>query len=82
MNFAKSAMIGAAVLGLLFCAHTLHAADAKTSPAAPAGEVPAVFFPQKSFEFPAVIEGVKVIHDFVVMNKGAGPLVIENVKTG
>jgi hypothetical protein len=82
MNFAKTAMIGVAILGLLAFAPASPAADAKTSPAAPAGEVPAVFFPQKSFEFPAVIEGIKVIHDFVVMNKGAGPLVIVNVKTG
>lgn len=43
---------------------------------------PAVFFPEKVFEFPAVIDGVKVVHDFVVANHGTVPLAIENVRTG
>ncbi len=41
-----------------------------------------VFFPQKAFEFAPVIDGVKVLHDFVVQNKGSGPLVINDVRTG
>lgn len=41
-----------------------------------------VFFPEKAFEFQPVIDGVKVLHDFIVMNQGAAPLVISNVRTG
>jgi hypothetical protein len=29
-----------------------------------------------------VVDGAKVVHDFVVMNKGTTPLLIENVRTG
>jgi hypothetical protein len=46
------------------------------------GASPAVFFPEKVFEFPPVIDGVKVVHDFVVVNRGSAPLTIENVRTG
>jgi hypothetical protein len=41
-----------------------------------AGDAPAVFFPEK------VIDGVSVVHDFVVFNKGTAPLQISNVRTG
>ena len=41
-----------------------------------------VFFPEKAFEFKPVIDGVKVIHDFIVMNKGSALLVISDVRTG
>jgi hypothetical protein len=47
----------------------------------PAGGSPAVFFPEKVFEFQPVIDGVKVVHDFVVANRGTAPLAIENVRT-
>jgi hypothetical protein len=43
---------------------------------------PTVFFPEKVFEFQPVVDGAKVVHDFVVMNKGTTPLLIENVRTG
>ena len=43
---------------------------------------PAVFFPEKVFEFQPVVDGVTVVHDFVVMNKGTTLLLIENVRTG
>jgi|PlaIllAssembly_1097288.scaffolds.fasta_scaffold176230_2 hypothetical protein len=47
-----------------------------------AGDAPAVFFPEKVFEFAPVIDGVSVVHDFVVFNKGTAPLQISNVRTG
>jgi hypothetical protein len=43
---------------------------------------PALFLPVKSWEFEPVVDGVEVIHDFVVQNKGTAPLNIERVKTG
>jgi hypothetical protein len=59
---------------------------ALAQPASPAagGSMPgaAVFFPEKTFEFQPVIEGAKVIHDFIVMNQGSAPLVISDVRTG
>jgi hypothetical protein len=47
-----------------------------------AGDAPALFFPEKAFEFAPVIDGVNVVHDFVVFNKGTLPLLIDNVRTG
>jgi hypothetical protein len=47
-----------------------------------AGPAASVFFPEKAFEFKPVIEGTKVIHDFVVTNRGSAPLVISDVRTG
>jgi len=47
-----------------------------------AGDAPALFFPEKAFEFAPVIDGVNVVHDFVVFNKGTLPLRIDNVRTG
>jgi hypothetical protein len=41
-----------------------------------------LFFPEKAFEFAPVIDGVNVVHDFVVFNKGTLPLLIDNVRTG
>jgi hypothetical protein len=72
-----------AVLVPLTLAASLSAA---ATPAAPVGvsgqDSPAVFFPQKAFEFQPVIDGVKVVHDFDVLNKGSSPLLITNVRTG
>jgi hypothetical protein len=43
---------------------------------------PSVFFPMKVFEFQPVIDGANVVYDFVLMNKGSAPLLINNVRTG
>jgi len=59
----------------------LSASD-KPAPAPGSAGSPAIFFPEKVFEFQPVVDGVKVVHDFVVMNKGTTPLLIENVRTG
>jgi hypothetical protein len=57
------------------------AAD-QSAPVSGSAGSPAIFFPEKVFEFQPVVDGVKVVHDFVVMNKGAVLLLIENVRTG
>jgi hypothetical protein len=58
----------------------------QAQPASPgtgdAGTAASVFFPEKAFEFKPVIDGAKVIHDFIVVNKGPAPLVISDVRTG
>ena len=43
---------------------------------------PSVFFPEITFEFPAVLEGAEVLHDFVIKNIGTAPLQVEKVGTG
>jgi hypothetical protein len=58
------------------------AAAQLAAPGAAAGDAPAVFFPVKTYEFPPVIDGAHVTHDFVAVNKGTTPLLIDNVRTG
>jgi hypothetical protein len=43
---------------------------------------PAVFLPETSFEFAPVLDGTKVVHDFIIQNKGTAELKVEQVKTG
>ena len=43
---------------------------------------PAAFFPQTLYEFTPVLDGEKVVHEFVVQNKGNATLNIDRVKTG
>jgi hypothetical protein len=43
---------------------------------------PAVFYPEKVFDFGIVLEGQEVAHDFVVQNRGSSELLIQNVKPG
>ena len=43
---------------------------------------PVAFFPQTLYEFSPVLDGAKVVHEFVVQNKGKATLNIERVKTG
>ncbi len=39
------------------------------------------YFPEQTFTFDRVLEGSQVIHDFVIKNKGNGPLAVERVKS-
>ena len=43
---------------------------------------PSAFFPETSYEFSAVLDGAKVVHEFVIQNKGTAILKVERVKTG
>jgi hypothetical protein len=43
---------------------------------------PLAFFPQTLYEFPSVLDGAQVVHEFIIQNKGKAPLDIERVKTG
>ncbi len=40
------------------------------------------FYPETLYEFTPVLDGSKVVHEFVVQNMGLAPLNIERVKTG
>jgi hypothetical protein len=76
--------VGAIMLAVLPILVSLCAAQAQSASPGSVGSGPgaSVFFPQKVFEFQPVIDGVKVIHDFVVMNTGSVPLLISDVRTG
>ena len=43
---------------------------------------PSVFFLQTRHEFSPVLYGTKVVHEFVIQNKGTAILKVERVKTG
>jgi len=45
-----------------------------------AGAVPALFVPERGFEFAPVIDGETVVHDFAIANRGGAPLVIHQVR--
>ena len=44
--------------------------------------IPSAFFPETSYQFSAVLDGTKVMHDFVIQNKGSATLKVDKVKTG
>ena len=46
------------------------------------GGVPIVHIPAVRYEFPSVVEGQEVVHNFVIANRGTAPLIIERVKSG
>ncbi len=41
---------------------------------------PEAVFPAISYKFEPVMEGGKVVHDFVIENHGDAPLVIKNIR--
>jgi hypothetical protein len=43
--------------------------------------VPSAYLPAARYEFPPVVEGQEVSHNFVIQNKGAAPLEVQRVKT-
>lgn len=43
---------------------------------------PSAFFPETSYEFSPVLDGAKVVHEFVIQNKGTATLKVDKVKTG
>jgi hypothetical protein len=47
-----------------------------------AGESLSYAVPETKFTFQTVVEGTEVVHDFVILNKGADVLSVLNVKTG
>lgn len=43
---------------------------------------PKAYLPENVYEFAPVMEGLQVVHEFVVHNKGDEPLNILNIKSG
>lgn len=48
----------------------------------PDAQQPTAFLPEASYEFKPVLEGKKVVHDFLLQNKGNAPLKIVKIRTG
>ncbi|SLM28459.1 exported hypothetical protein [Desulfamplus magnetovallimortis] len=63
------------------CLSTDTANTSATKESKDAEKAPAVFFPAPRFEFDRMIEGEEILHDFVIMNKGTGVLLVQKVKT-
>ena len=45
-------------------------------------QAPQAFIPHVRYEFPEVLEGTEVSHDFIIQNKGSADLEIKEVRTG
>ncbi len=43
---------------------------------------PSAYFPETAYEFTPVLDGDRVVHDFVIQNKGSATLKVDRVKTG
>ena len=43
---------------------------------------PSVVFPEPGYEFDDVFEGIDVVHDFVIQNKGTAALDVQKVSGG
>ncbi len=43
---------------------------------------PSAYFPETTYEFTPVLDGDKVVHEFVIQNRGNATLKVDRVKTG
>ena len=73
MRINAVAVLGGALFLTIFAAIGLGAQD---------DAQPSALFPETSYEFSPVLDGTKVVHEFVIQNKGSGPLKVEKVRTG
>ncbi|MEW6671653.1 MAG: hypothetical protein AB1427_08110 [Thermodesulfobacteriota bacterium] len=60
----------------VFLAATGVPADTASAP-----QPPAAFLPATTFSFPEVVEGSEVVHEFIILNRGTGPLNVQKVET-
>ncbi len=65
----------AVAFGLIFAATV--GAGSQTEPF----NSPNAYLPAYRYEFGSVLEGIEVLHDFVIQNKGNAPLKIIKVET-
>lgn len=73
MKFKTITVLSVALCMTLFAAVSFGAQDPSS---------PSAFFPETSYEFPAVLDGAKVEHEYIIQNKGTATLKVERVKTG
>jgi len=43
---------------------------------------PVIHIPEPAYEFQSVVEGINVVHDFIIQNKGTATLDITKVRPG
>lgn len=67
---------------VFFCAGIFFLAPASFAEKINPIKLPKAFVPEKKFKFEKVVEGVQILHDFKVINKGDATLNINKVKTG
>lgn len=70
-------LLAVMIAGWVLTGATAIAADAQKTTS-----VPMAFFASTTYNFPTVVEGVVVLHEFTVKNFGKADLKIEKVKTG
>ena len=73
MKFKKLAVLSVTLFLTLFATISFGAQDESN---------PTAFFPETSYEFSPVLDGAKVVHEFVIQNKGTATLKVDRVKTG
>ncbi len=79
----KSKFIIALIISVWLPAAAGWAADAKSEKAATELlDAPLAVLPESRYEFEPVADGTRVVHDFVIKNKGKAVLKIEKVRTG
>jgi hypothetical protein len=78
---AKSIPVIIALSALLFLPLGLYTAEGQSDQPTTSEKTPSAFVPVSSWEFNQVVDGKKVVHDFVIQNKGNAPLNISKVKT-
>lgn len=77
MNSTKTNILLAGILlMLLFPVSVSFAAETPD-----AGPAPVAVMPETAFEFPPVVEGESVSHDFLIQNRGDAVLTVLEVKT-
>lgn len=64
------------LLGMFLCGPAGYADQSTDTPE------PAAFLPQAHYQFEPVVEGTKVVHDFVLQNQGTAPLEIIKLSSG
>ena len=65
------------IAGWIVAGSTAIAAEARKT-----SGFPMAVFESTTYNFPTVVDGTVIVHDFIVKNRGVADLKIEKVKTG
>lgn len=77
MKFSKHRIALCCLIVLVGCfVSTLCGAEIQTQ------SMPLAVLTETAYEFPTVMDGQEVIHDFIIQNQGTAVLKVERVKTG
>ena len=73
----KCVFVGLCCLLFILCS-TAMATGVKNAQKA----LPSLFFPEPEYAFDAVFDGISILHDFVIQNRGAATLDVQKVSGG